>query len=275
MNRRNLIIERVNPSAAVHLVNRKHETKELLARHGVPVVDTIALVRTRRELLELDWDALPDAWALKPNGGARGAGILLAAARSGDGWRTGSGRELSRRAVAAHARRLLDGEDSLAGARDTALFEPLVVAHPALRAVAPGGLPDVRVICVDGRPLASMVRLPTERSEGRANLHQGAVGAAVDLAGGTVTRAVLDRVRLHRHPDSGAELDGLVVPEWDGVVEAACAAVRATGLGYGGADVVVDAERGPVVMEVNARPGLEIQNVIGAGLAPDVLALAA
>lgn len=40
----------------------------------------------------------------------------------------------------------------------------------------------------------------------------------------------------------------------------------ATGLHYLGADVVIDAERGPLVLEVNARPGLQIQNVTGQGL---------
>lgn len=39
------------------------------------------------------------------------------------------------------------------------------------------------------------------------------------------------------------------------------------GLGYLGVDLAIDRELGPLVMEVNARPGLQVQNVTGAGLA--------
>lgn len=49
--------------------------------------------------------------------------------------------------------------------------------------------------------------------------------------------------------------------------EAAARCDEAPGLNYLGVDVVLDEERGPLVMEVNARPGLEIQNVSGFGLA--------
>jgi len=275
MNRRNVVIERSNPPAAMHLVNGKHATKQLLAAHGVPVVETLAVVGDRRELAALDLDALPDAWAVKPDRGARGAGILLVSGRMAGGWRTRSGRILSRRRLCDHVRGLLDGEGSLGGGDDAALFEPLVAGHEALTAVTPGGLPDVRVVCVRGEPVASMLRLPTLRSQGRANLHQGAVGAAVDLRTGRVTRALLDRRPTEVHPDTGARVIGVRVPAWTQVVEAATEAVRVTGLGYGGADVVVEARRGSVVMEVNARPGLEIQNVVGAGLAAAVRAAGA
>src|SRR2546428_5230125 len=41
---------------------------------------------------------------------------------------------------------------------------------------------------------------------------------------------------------------------------------RLSGLGFAGVDVTVDARQGPIVMEVNRRPGLEIQNANAAGL---------
>ena len=43
-------------------------------------------------------------------------------------------------------------------------------------------------------------------------------------------------------------------------------------LGYLGVDVVLDVERGPLVLEINARPGLEIQNINALGLGPAVAA---
>ncbi len=266
MNARNARVEAENPLRATQLVNSKHDTKAALEEAGVPVAPTLVRIRDRRELSRLDWDALPEAFALKPNYGRGGAGILLA--KDGDGWSTLSGRPLSKEVIKDQIRSILEGEYSLESVeRDSALLEPLIVPHPVLARLVPSGLPDIRVICHHGEPLLAMMRLPTEETEGRANLHQGAVGAAVDLGSGRVARAMLKRERIEEHPDTGEGLLGVEVPEWGAVVEAAGRCAEATGLGYLGADVVVDEERGPLVLEVNARPGLEIQNVAGVGLA--------
>lgn len=268
MNARNLRVEVENLPKAIRLVDDKLSTKAALQSAGVPVAPTLAVVRQRWELGGFDWGALPDAWALKPNNGRRGAGILLATERDGDGgWRTGSGKRLSRSRIKGHLRYVLDGDYSMEGVqRDSALFEPLIHPHPELAALIPSGLPDVRVICHYGEPLLAMVRLPTLKS-GKANLHQGALGATVDLESGCISRAQIEGREVFEHPDTKHVLVGARIPHWDGVVAAATACHAATGLGYLGADVVIDWDRGPLVLEVNARPGLEIQNVTGVGLA--------
>lgn len=46
----------------------------------------------------------------------------------------------------------------------------------------------------------------------------------------------------------------------------AAEAIEMTGLGYLGADFVLDKERGPVLLELNARPGLAIQIANRSGL---------
>jgi len=267
MNARNDRIARDNPFEAVRLVNDKHATKQALAAAGAPTAPTLALLSSRRDLRALDVDALPDAWALKPNQGLGGSGILLAAERSPDGagWLSASGRPFGLAEVGDHVRQLLDGEFSNRG-RDSALLEPLIRAHPDLARLSYRGLPDVRVLCLGDEPVLAMVRLPTRESGGRANLHQGAIGAAVDLRTGRLTQAWLGKRALTAHPDSGAPLIGATVPHWDAVLEAASVCGPATGLRYVGADVVVDRDAGPLVLEVNARPGLQIQNVTGVGL---------
>jgi alpha-L-glutamate ligase-like protein len=129
------------------------------------------------------------------------------------------------------------------------------------------------VIVHCGVPVMSMTRLPTHRSRGRANLHQGAIGAGVELASGQIVHAVLDNAPVSHHPDTQRPLLGVGVPSFARVLEIAVAATDETGLGYVGADVVIDARRGPVILELNARPGLAIQAANRAGLVPRLRAV--
>lgn len=269
MNARNYLIQRHNDPRGIRLVNRKYETKQALAAGGVPVPATLAFVSTRGELASLDFDALPDSWACKPNGGRQGTGILLAGRRdeTGQGWISLSGQPISRGEINEHVQRILDGELSLGSfSRDGALFEPLLQTHPDFARLSSTGLPDIRIICHHGESVMAMTRLPTRDSEGKANLHQGAVGAAVDIATGEITHARLHGETVESHPDTGQPLIGQVIPHWRGAVAAAEACNGPIGLTYYGADVIIDEVRGPLVLEVNARPGLQIQDVNQAGL---------
>ena len=111
-----------------------------------------------------------------------------------------------------------------------------------------------------------MVRIPTLASGGRANLHQGGIGVAMNLATGVTFRAVSRGESVLRHPETGGALIGRQLPHWEQTLEVARLAAASVPLGYVGVDIVVDAVRGPLVLELNARPGLEIQNINGRGL---------
>jgi len=128
------------------------------------------------------------------------------------------------------------------------------------------GVPDIRVLVYRGVPVMAMLRLPTQLSDGRANLHQGAVGVGIALATGHTTFAVCKDRRVSEHPDYGTPLGGLVIPGWDNLMELAARCYEVAPLGYLGVDIVLDAELGPLVLELNARPGLAIQIANGEGL---------
>jgi alpha-L-glutamate ligase-like protein len=271
MNRRNALIARLNPREAIKGVNQKFETKERLALSGVPVPPTVALIADEAEAAAFDYDSLPDAFAIKPNRGRRGEGVILVDGRlpasEGGGWRKLNGEVLTVRMLRAHVTRILAGELSLEGSNsDAALIEPLIRTHPAFARMVPFGLPDIRIICLGDVPLMAMTRLPTEGSGGRANLHQGAVGAAIDFRDGSIFRAVLGQDEVWDHPSTDVALIGARLPYWRETVQAAQRCSGALGLGYVGVDLVIDATRGVQVLECNAYPGLEIQNVNGAGL---------
>lgn len=268
MNRRNALIQRLNPREAIRGVNQKFQTKQRLAAQGVPVPETLALIASESELQAFDLDTLPDAFAVKPNKGSQGEGVVLVDGRTSDGWRQLNGETLTPHMLREHVRRIIDGELSLEGSdKDAALFEPLIRTHPDFARLIPFGLPDIRIICLGDVPLMAMTRLPTFESSGRANLHQGAVGAAIAFATGRIFRAVLRQEAIERHPSTGERLVGAPIPMWEEAVRAARRCSAATGLGYVGVDIVIDATAGIQVLECNAYPGLEIQNVNAAGLA--------
>jgi len=112
----------------------------------------------------------------------------------------------------------------------------------------------------------AMVRLPTRASDGKANLHQGAVGAGIDMGTGLTMNGVLDDEVVDEHPDTGALVAGLEIPHWDFILESSAKGYEVTELGYLGVDMVIDRDRGPLILEMNARPGLNIQIANCAGL---------
>ena len=210
---------------------------------------------------------LPDAWAIKPARGSQGDGILLAVRREGDNWYKGSGTVLTPDDVSNHVRRIVDGAFSGdSAAEDAALIEPLIRADPTISALVDDGLPDIRVICLGREPIMAMMRFPTNQSDGKANLHQGGIGAGVALDSGVIFRAMQGKKELTHHPDTGQSLIGFRIPQWEKVLDIAGNSGPAIGLGYCGVDIVHDKDAGPMVIEVNAHPGIEIQNTTQHGL---------
>jgi alpha-L-glutamate ligase-like protein len=163
---------------------------------------------------------------------------------------------------------IVSGLFSLGGRPDEALIQQRVLLHPAFERISYQGIGDVRVILYKNVPAMAMLRLPTKMSGGRANLHQGGVGAGVDLETGQTSRAVMRNHIVYRHPDTGESLVGFTVPFWKQVLEMACRVAGAVELGYLGVDIVVDRDEGPLLLEANARPGLAIQIANGRGLVP-------
>ena len=132
------------------------------------------------------------------------------------------------------------------------------------------GIPDVRVIVFNKVPVMAMLRLSTKLSGGKANLAQGAVGVGVDISTGVAIYAVAKlpvRKEVKVHPDTSQKLAGFEVPFWKDILKMSVECQLASGLGFLGVDIAIDNKYGPEVLELNARPGLEIQNANLLGLA--------
>ncbi len=264
INARNLLgIAPRNGRPAIRLARDKVATKALLTEAGVPVPRTRAVLRS---MWDLDGMArhLSTPAAIKPAAGAAGGGILLLEPMVGGGWRTPGGRTLDVQEVEAHAAHILHGGFGM-GSDDRVLIEDLLVPHAEVAGWHGGGIADVRLIFVDGEFALAMLRMPTVYSDGKANLHQGGVASAIDTEGRL--GPVFDgRTHAPAHPD-GAVVEGEILPFWKEVLEVGRSADAALPLGWSGVDVVVTVD-GPVVLEVNARPGLAIQNVTRQSLTP-------
>jgi alpha-L-glutamate ligase-like protein len=165
-----------------------------------------------------------------------------------------------------HVLNILSGMYSLGGQPDKALIEYRVRFDPVFEAISYLGVPDVRIIVFLGVPVMAMVRLPTRLSGGRANLHQGAIGAGIDMTTGTTLTAVWRNEVVEEHPDTGNKVSDVKIPKWPDLLKLSARCFELTGLGYQGVDIVLDREKGPMILELNARPGLAIQIANRSGL---------
>jgi alpha-L-glutamate ligase-like protein len=249
------------------LVDDKRRTKALAIEAGIAVPELYGVIEIERQSRQLESiiGARQD-FVIKPAHGSGGNGILVVTGRTNGRFRLADGTLATREELRHHISNILSGMYSLGGVPDSALVEYRVKFDPLFEAVSYQGVPDVRIIVFRSQPVMAMLRLPTRMSDGKANLHQGAIGAGIDLATGRTTNGVwLDRPVEH-HPDTGASICDLAVPTWDRFLDLAVKCQRLVQLEYLGADIVLDETLGPLVLELNARPGLGIQIANRAGL---------
>src|SRR5690606_16331968 len=261
LNKRNRdYILRFNPRSRYPLVDDKLLSKQLAIQAGIAVPPLYGVIRTQHDIRLLP-DMVRDhpQFVLKPSHGSAGDGIVVIAGRSGARYRTISGVLLDFEQLSHHISNAINGQFSLGGVQDVVIVEYMVQFLPVFESLSYQGVPDVRIIVFRGYPVMAMVRLPTRASGGKANLHQGAVGAGIDLATGVTLDGVLGTEVITHHPDTMNPIAGVQVPQWDTILEIAARCYELSGLGYIGVDIVLDRQYGPLVLELNARPGLAIQ----------------
>lgn len=261
MNARNfLYIRKYNKPSAKRIADDKLATKKLLLKNNIATTGLLATFSNRKDILKFDWNLPKDGFVIKPARGYGGQGILLIKS-----WEQGKGISITGKTytikqIKSHLFDILDGAYSLQFLPDKVFIEEIIHSHPFFRRLAPIGLPDIRVVAFNNVPIMSYMRLPTKESEGKANQTSGALGIGIDLRTGITTYATIHKTKYITYlPGTKTKVRGIKIPEWDTVLMLAVTTQSIMKLGYAGIDIVFDAKRGPMILEVNARPGLSIQ----------------
>jgi alpha-L-glutamate ligase-like protein len=302
INRRNVeYLRPYNTSRAKGIADDKILTKKVLARNGIPTAEIFKIIRNKKQLETIDWKKIPKSFALKPNEGTGGSGIIVfygkksargvkpkadgsygsrsASSRKEDrepeGWIRPDGSLMRIPEIKTHINNILDGQFSMGNRKDIAILEERIINHPALRPYSYKGVPDIRVIVFNKVPIMAELRLPTKQSDGKANLHAGGLGVGIDIATGITTVAIQRQLSnpisdiykiIETAPDTNLLLRGIQIPYWKKILEISIKCQMYTGLGFAGVDIAIDRDKGPIVFELNARPGIAIQNANMSGL---------
>lgn len=243
------------------VVDDKIITKMRALEAKIDVPELYGIIETEHEISKLDEIiAGRNDFVIKPAQGAGGDGIIVIADRFDETrFKTISGRMISHSEIEYQISSILTGLYSLGGMRDRALIEYRVTPDPIFKSISFEGVPDIRIIVLMGYPVMAMLRLPTRQSSGKANLHQGAIGVGVDLGSGVTLKGTWLNEKIDKHPDTNNLVSGVRLPDWDNFMRLATQCYELSGLGYIGVDMVLDQQRGPLILELNARPGLNIQ----------------
>lgn len=256
-----LFIKENNTRAAINIADDKILTKKILIKNNIPVSKLIAVIKDEYQLENFNWESLPESFVIKPVTGYEGSGIEIFYNKDKNGnWIKADGSRYSLDNIKILSKAILNGEFSLHNTPDRIILEERVKLHKNLKAYTYKGAPDIRIIVFNKIPIMSYIRIPTKESDGKANLAKGALGCGIDMAKGVTTYAIYGKGKpIEFLPGTSIRLSGIKIPYWDTILKLAIETSLATGLGYCGVDFLIDKDYGPVVVEINARPGLSIQ----------------
>ena len=261
INQRNAdFILKYNNRRFYPLVDDKVITKQLAIQHGIQVPELYQVIEIQHQVKEAEMFLRQhNEFVIKPAHGSGGNGILVIRGKVGKYYRKANGDLLTSENLQHYVSNILSGMYSLSGISDKAIVEYCVNFDPFFKDITYQGVPDIRVIVFRGIPVAAMLRLPTRESDGKANLHQGAMGIGIDIGSGGSRKGVLHDTITTLHPDTGYDTSQITIPKWNEILKVSMQCADMVGLQYLGVDIVLDQELGPLMLELNARPGLNIQ----------------
>jgi len=265
------LLRQLNPRKYRRYADDKLLTKRILSKKKIKTPQLFKIIRTKEQIEYINWESLPKSFVIKPNRGTHGSGIIVfyGQRKKSLEWIMPNLETMDILQLKQHLSDIIDGKYSIDGKPDVAFFEERISNHKILKPYSYRGIPDIRIISYNNIPIMAELRLPTRESKGTANLHAGGIGVGIDIASGVTTTAI-HRKRFDIIGDQydiieetldnpKLPLRGIKIPYWDKILELTIKCQQYSKLGFLGVDIVIDRDKGPLVLELNARPGLAIQ----------------
>lgn len=216
-------------------------------------------------------------WIIKPEDGLRGEGLFMLELREGE-FRVQRGREIQ---PFSFENFLIGLKQRKVGSAGATLIERRLEQGEFWRNLFPDSANTLRLLTLwtpgESAPfLARAVqRIGTADTVPTDNWSGGGISAPVDLASGRLGEGRMHPLkgkrstqRFSHHPDTGAAIEGAVLPGWEGVKDVVLRAAASVPFNrMAGWDILVDAEGVPVILEANGNSDVNLLQVHGGLLA--------
>ncbi len=259
-NARNLnYIKEYNTKFARKLADSKLKTKDFLKSKWVSVPETLFILTKHEEVNDSIFEKLIPPFVVKPNGWFWGKGILIFN-KIDSTWNyiTNNEEVYSKKKLLEHLWDIIDWFYSLSGNRDKVIIEKKIELDEEIELLGKYGLPDLRVIVFNMVPVMAMLRVPTEESNWKANLHAWACGVWIDIWTWKLTY-ISHYSKIVKSIPGIWDIRWIKIPAWDKVLNLSVKVQQVTKIGYIWCDIVLDKRDWPLLLEMNIRPGLEVQ----------------
>lgn len=267
INKRNIdFVKKYNSEISFEICDNKLLTKKVLKSAEIPTTELIKVIKNHNQIEQLDISKLPEQIVIKPANGVAGRGIEIFFNRDkNNNFIRADGSRVSVDSFKIYLEDILNGTYSLGGRKDFVIIEERIKNYKGFRNYTFKGTPDIRINLFKYVPVMAYIRWPTKESKGKANMALGAVASGIDIATGVTTHSVYGKANGGRGkaiefvPGTKLRYSGVKIPYWNKILKYAVEASKATKLRFGAVDFLIDKEKGPVVVELNARPGLSGQ----------------
>lgn len=251
------------PSTGASLTNKVHFAN-YCQEQGLPAATVILSLDNGRVMTEGFTKLPPKDLFVKRTRGRGGSGAEI--------WLHENGR-YRRIGGKATQRDVLDGDALVArlcklAAREPYLVQERMVNHADLRDLCQAALATVRLITARNEqgvvePIRAVFRMPAQATSVVDNFHAGGIATAIDLETGIMgpatDRGLVPSVGwVDRHPVSGAQITGRVLPRWPDILALALRAHEAYPARIFIGWDIADTEQGLMIVEGNAATDTDI-----------------
>lgn len=262
MNERNLnYIKKLNPKSSINLADNKVETKIFLEERWIWVPKTLSIISSKKQLLNFTLKSIKeDSFVIKPVFWSKWNWILIVEKLKN--WEYKVWDEIvSEWFLLWHMQDILNWDFSLNFWYDKVLIEEKLIPWNSFERFCDYWLADIRVIVYNLVPVAAMVRMPTKSSDWKANLAQWWIWVWIEVWSWIINTLYKNRkVYKNSFPVEYDELKWYAIPFWEEILLSSSKTQFFVNLWYLALDWVIT-ESWPKILEINARAGLEIQNV--------------